>query len=115
MATDSENTPKLDLKELLGYERSDPDYFRDPMVDRLIEIVLLLGAEVWTNRNRQYIVEYLLSTGAAVTAEAVEAFVPDDGFNAWLQTERKALVRRVYEPLYGKDFAEEKGNFFDWL
>lgn len=105
--------PKVD--HLPGYKRSDPSYFRDPAIDHLVEVCLLLGAEVWTNRSRQLIMEQLLERDGVVTEEAIEKFVPDEGLKAKWREQRKAFVRRVYKPLYGEKFEEEKGSFFEWL
>ena len=41
------------VRELPGFERGHPHYFKDPMIDHLLEIVLQLGAELWVNRDRQ--------------------------------------------------------------
>ena len=40
------------VKELPGFERGHPHYFKDPMIDHLLEIVLQLGAEMWIIRDR---------------------------------------------------------------
>lgn len=106
---------KLDLSELIGMERSAPSYYRDPMIDRLVEVVLLLGAEVWSSRSRQKIIEQLLAENGQITPKDIEKFVPSSAFSKQEEVERKQLIRRLYKSLYGNDFVEEGGNFFDWL
>ena len=55
------------VKDLPGFERTNPQFFSDPMIDKLLEITLLLGGEIWTNRDRQRVMEHLLATEGVVT------------------------------------------------
>ena len=59
-------------KDLPGYERGHPHYFRDPVIDHLLEVVLLLGGELWVNRDRQMIMEELLAKEGKVTPEMID-------------------------------------------
>lgn len=103
------------LEDIPGFLLTDPTYYSDPNVDTLVEICLLLGAEIWTNRSRQLIMEELLERNGSVTKDAVESFVPDEDFNAKVLKQRKAFVKRVYKSLYADKFIDENENFFKWL
>ncbi len=88
------------VKELPGFERGHPHYFKDPMIDHLLEIVLQLGAEMWIIRDRQMVTEYLLATEGKVTPEMIEAFKPTPEFREKMKEERRTYTRRVYQSLY---------------
>jgi hypothetical protein len=67
-----------------------------PMIDSLMEVVIALGAEVWSGQQRVKIMEKLLSTEGKVTTEMIEQYVPTEEEVAQWQGERKAMVDRVY-------------------
>lgn len=90
-----------DLRELPGFERGHPHYYKEPVIDHLVEIVLQLGAEIWVSRDRQLVMEHLLANEGQVTPERIDAFEPDDEFREKLQTQRRAFAERVYGCLYG--------------
>ena len=88
------------VKDLPGFERGHPHYFKDPMIDHLLEIVLQLGAEIWIIRDRQMVTEYLLTTEGKVTPEMIEAFKPSPEFREKMKVERGTYTRRLYQSLY---------------
>ena len=85
---------------------AETDYFKGdtdnmvmlghPMLDSLMEMVIALGAEVWSGQQRVKIMEKLLSTQGKVTTEMIEQYVPTAEETAQWQSERKAMVDRVY-------------------
>jgi acetoin utilization deacetylase AcuC-like enzyme len=87
------------VKDLPGFERGHPHYFKDPMIDHLIEIVLQLGAELWVVKDRQMVTEHLLATHGKVTPEMIEQFSPTPEMRERLRDERKALTKRLYQCL----------------
>lgn len=87
------------VKDLPGFERGHPHYFKDPMIDHLIEIVLQLGAELWVVKDRQMVTEHLLATQGKVTPEMIEQFKPSPEMRERLGQERKELSRRLYQCL----------------
>lgn len=87
------------VKDLPGFERGHPHYFKDPMIDHLIEIVLQLGAELWIVKDRQMITEHLLATEGKVTPEMIERFRPAPELAEKLRDERRTLTRRLYQSL----------------
>ncbi len=90
------------VRNLPGYDRGDPQYYRDPMIDRLMDIVLALGAELWVTRDRQIVTEHLLATEGKVTPEMIEAFVPSPEMAEAQRQARKDLAKRLYGDLYGR-------------
>ena len=103
------------VKDLPGYERSNPQYFADPMIDKLLEIVLLLGGEIWTVRDRQLVTEHLLATQGRVTPDLIETFKPDKGFEERSEEQRLQFIQRLYGCLYGGAPPPVQKNHFTWL
>ncbi|MSO96597.1 MAG: hypothetical protein EXR11_00045 [Rhodospirillaceae bacterium] len=89
------------VKDLPGFERGHPHYFKDPIIDHLIEIVLQLGAEIWITRDRQMVTEYLLATEGKVTPEMIEAFKPSPELREKMREERRIFTQRLYQSLNG--------------
>jgi len=103
------------VKDLPGYKRGHPHYFRDPVIDHLLEVVLLLGGEIWVNRDRQMIIEELLATAGKVTPEMIEAFKPDEAFKAKQQQARRLFTERVYGCLQYEGLERPETGFFDMV
>ena len=53
-----------------------------PMIDSLMQIVIALGAEVWSGQKRVKIIEQLLATKGKVTPEMIEQYVPSEAEEA---------------------------------
>lgn len=77
-----------------------PQYFKDPAIDALYQIVLVLEEEVFTLRERLDSVIALHDDGQVPTTDALDALDNDAIFAA----RRQALVERLLEPL--KDLVE---------
>lgn len=103
------------VKDLPGYERSNPQFFSDPMIDKLLEIVLLLGGEMWTVRDRQQVMEHLLATQGRVTPDLIETFKPDQEFEDRGEAQRLQFIQRIYGCLYGGAPPPAQKNHFTWL
>ena len=88
------------VKDLPGFERGHPHYYKDPIIDHLLEIVLQLGGEIWINRDRQMVMEHLLATEGKVTPEMIEQFKPSPEFAEKLKGARRTFTQRVYQSLY---------------
>ncbi len=68
------------------------------MIDNLVEAVVALGAEVWTNRQRQKVLEALLEE-KGITDDMIEAYMPsDEKKQVWLE-DRDAFVKRTMHVL----------------
>lgn len=103
------------IKSLPGFERTKPQFFSDPMIDKLLEISLLLGGELWASRDRQMVMEHLLATQGKVTPEMIETFQADAGFNEASRERRIQFIQRIFGCLYdGEDTEAQKDNF-QWL
>jgi hypothetical protein len=70
-----------------------------PMIDSLMQIVVALGAEIWSGQKRVKIIEKLLATEGKVTPDMIEQYVATEEEEAQWATERKAMVDRVYRVL----------------
>ena len=79
-----------------GAQPSDkPAYFEDPARQALYQMVLILGEELAATREQLHALVALCEEGAVPSAEALEAFVPDEQFDL----ERADWVSRLLEPL----------------
>ncbi len=103
------------VKDLPGFETTNPQFFRDPMIDKLLEITLLLGGEIWTNRDRQMVMEHLLATEGVVTPDLIETFKPDEDFEERCEQLRLQFVQRIFGGLYDNADIPDDQNHFKWL
>lgn len=88
------------VKDLPGFERGHPHYFREPMIDHLLEICLQLAGEIWVNRDRQIVMEHLLATKGKVTPEMIEEFKPDADLKTEMKNARRVFSERIFGSLY---------------
>ncbi len=88
------------VKDLPGFNRGHPHYFRDPMIDHLLEICLQLAGEIWVNRDRQTVIEHLLATKGKVTPDMIEEFKPDAELKQNLRDARRFFTQRIFKSLY---------------
>jgi hypothetical protein len=71
----------------------------NPLLDSMLQMMIALGAEVWTGQQRVKVIEHLLITKGKVTTEMIEAFVPSAELKAQWAKERQGMVDRVYSVL----------------
>lgn len=71
-------------------------YLGNAHIDNLMQIVYALGTEIWIDRQRNRIVQSLLSQKKEVTEESIEQYIPSDAERAAWQMEQDAMVRRIY-------------------
>ena len=96
--------------------KSDTDaavFLGNPHVDNLMTVVIAIGAEIWSDRQRMRIIERLLETRGKVTRELIEQYVPSEVERKAWQDERDAMVKRVYDVLTrdtsgARPFGEER-------
>lgn len=79
-----------------------PVYFDDPAIQALYQMVLILGEELAATREQLHALIALCESGAVPTADAIDAFIPDESFDL----ERADWVARLLEPL--EQIAEEQ-------
>ena len=101
------------VKDLPGFERGHPHYFKDPMIDHLLEIVMLMGGELWAERDHRMIMEHLLEKEGHITATMVEQLEPDEDMAEKLSTARATFTRRVFSCLYDSDDSTGASDFFN--
>lgn len=88
--------------ELPGYTRGNPVYFENEVIDHLLGIVLELGAELWTIRDRQAFTEELLREHGIDLGARLQQGRPSDALQASLKAEREAMIKRIYGRLYSR-------------
>ncbi len=71
----------------------------NPMIDSLMQVVIALGAEIWSGQQRVKIIEKLLATEGKVTPEMIEQYQATEEEEEQWAAERKAMVDRVYRVL----------------
>ena len=88
-----------------GAQQADkPVYFADPALQALYQMVLILGEELAATREQLHALIALCEEGSVPSAEALEAFVPDEQFDL----ERADWVARLLEPLQQIASAHER-------
>jgi hypothetical protein len=105
------NNGELDyVRDLPGYDRGNPMYFENEVIDHLVSIVLELGAEMWVLKDRQAFLEELLSKEGKMSLEVLDKSRPSDELQGRLSKERKDFIRRIYGRLYSK-YGGDKADF----
>ncbi len=89
-------------RELPGYERGDPTYFENEVIDHLIGIVLELGAQLWVTRDRLAFLEEKLAEAGTISLAELDEGRPSEALQARLKAEREAMIRQVYARLYSR-------------
>ena len=74
-------------------------FFEDRTVDKLMQVVISLGAEFWVMRRRMLVTEALLDKGAIVTTAQIEKYVPTAEEQKTWEAERDIFIKRAYEAL----------------
>jgi hypothetical protein len=98
--TDSDNLAYV--RDLPGFKPNNPIYFEHEAIDHLIGIVLELGAELWTVRDRLAHMEELLRGSGSTVLQELDKGRPSDELQARLSAERKQFITRVYARLYSR-------------
>ena len=75
----------------------EPHFLPHPVMDRLLEAVIVLGGELWIERDRRRALESLLRSKGLVTPEEIETHSETDSEGR--KEELAALVNRLLDPL----------------
>ena len=75
----------------------EPHFLPHPVMDRLLEAVIVLGGELWIERDRRRALESLLHSKGLVMPEEIETHSETDSEGR--QEELTALVTRLLDPL----------------
>lgn len=89
-------------RDLPGYERGNPAYFENEVIDHLISIVLELGAQLWVTRDRLAMVEEQLAGKGLLSLKELDEGRPSEALQARLKAEREAMIQQVYARLYAR-------------
>lgn len=103
------------VHDLPGFKKTNPQYFSDPMIDKLMEVVLMMGGEIWSLRHRQAITEKLMATGKPVSPDMIETFKADEPFRDQMEAERQDLIRRMFASLAEGQFPDPRASAFGWV
>ena len=79
----------------------EPTYFPDPVVDRLMGVVMSLASEVWILNDRLSAMERVLADKGLVTEVDRQAWAADAKAQAELDGQRDAFVRGLMDNLLG--------------
>ena len=74
-------------------------FFKDEGVDQLVSIMLELAAELWSVRQRLFIVERVTEGQSRPLNELVEAYKPTEAEQAELEAMRGRMVREMFRVL----------------
>ncbi len=75
----------------------EPHFLPHPLMDRLLEAVIVLGGELWIERDRRRALESLLHSRGLITPEEIESHSESDPEGR--KQELSALVTRLFDPL----------------
>jgi hypothetical protein len=71
-------------------------YFDSIVIDNLMDAFIELAAEVWTTRDRLFILESVLAERDIDAAALIEAHVPPDSVKAERKAAREAFIGQVF-------------------
>jgi hypothetical protein len=79
-----------------GFALDSPRYL-DPTLDTdsLMRMILELASEVWVQRDRLEVIEFLLDDRGALTRDDINDYVPTDEVKAQLAAGRTQFVSRL--------------------
>ncbi len=75
----------------------EPHFLPHPVMDRLLEAVIVLGGELWIERDRRRALESLLRSKGLVAPEEIETHAEAD--SEARKQELTTLVTRLLDPL----------------
>ena len=73
-------------------------FMGSPHIDNIFTAMQSLGAETWTNRRRQYIVEAMLEKKIPVTQDSIQKYMPTEEEEKRWKAERDLFVKTMYAP-----------------
>ncbi len=91
--------PRQAASDYIPSDFANFTFFEDRTVDKLMQVVISLGAEFWVMRRRMLVTEALLDKGTIVTTAEIEKYVPTKEEQAAWEQERDIFIKRAYEAL----------------
>lgn len=77
---------------------AEEKYLGDPMLDRMMKVMMALARELYVTRDRLEVVERLLEARGSLSRADIEAYVPDAAAEAEIIAARDSYVARLLEP-----------------
>jgi len=78
---------------------SDLHYMRDPMVSRLLEVIVGLGGEVFLLKAELERLKAALAAGGGITEAALDAAGQTTDFRDWMSREQQEFGRALLDPI----------------
>ena len=78
---------------------SNDKFLGDPVLDRMMKVILSLSQEVYVLRDRLGVVEHLLDERKMISRADIESYRPDAARQSQILGERDAFVERLLSPL----------------
>lgn len=82
---------------------STDKFLGDPVLDRMMKVILSLSQEVYVLRDRLGIIEHLMDEKHMISRADIEGYRPDESANRQLLEERDAFIERLLSPLIESD------------
>ena len=87
-----------------------PFFFADPAIDKILNMVVTLGSEVWALRERLAAVEAIQERQGSLAAGEVDAFEFSPAQEARLAADRKEFIENLFRVLQEQVDAAPKGG-----
>ena len=89
-------------------EGSEPSFLDNPVIDQLMETIVTLGAELWTERDHRYRLEALLKEKNLISSDDLESLELDEEGKVMRDAALASYVNRIFEPLKSQPFDPDK-------
>jgi hypothetical protein len=77
----------------------EPSFLPHPVMDRMLDALVALSAELWAERERRTVLERVLARRGLLEEAEIEAYRGTQGEEELRERERNAYVRRVFGSL----------------
>ncbi len=77
----------------------NPVYFKDPVQDAMMNMILELSAQLWMSLDRVYALEDVLSRQGVVSAADLDGYKPDAERSAALRVRRERFTHDILRDL----------------
>ncbi len=92
-------SPETYVTEFFKSDTEQGVLLKDRLSDNIVTAIINLGAEVWTIRRRNLVVERLLAEHSGITTQMIEKYVPTEAMSKEWEKDRDQFVMRIYEVL----------------
>lgn len=73
-------------------------YLGDPMLDRMMKVMMSLAQELYETKDRLGVIERLLESRGTLSRADIEAYVPDANAQREIIAARDAYIERLLAP-----------------